>query len=120
MRLMKVVEHRWKLFDKIETYKDRYYKDVEKKYRTTKDLVPGDGCCGYESKPIPAGTLVELYNEPVDNYSHCYVIRSIDGTMFAFDPYGWKFFDKPSDLLCAEDGEIVPPEEDIPLLKEVA
>lgn len=96
MRLMRVKEVVYPSpFGESYSYKDRYYKDVEKRYRTTKDLVPGDGTCGLESKPIPAGTLVELYDEPVDNYSRCYVIRSIDGTMYAYDPYGWKFFAIP-------------------------
>ena len=45
----------------------------------------------FDSEPIPAETVVELFNEPVDNYSSCFVIRSLDGTMIAYDPYGFYF-----------------------------
>lgn len=72
------------------TVERKYYKD-KGLYRTKKDLTPGDGCCGFDSKPIPAGTVVELFSEPADNWLSCFVIRSLDGTMVAYDPYGFYF-----------------------------
>ena len=61
-------------------------------YRLVKDLAPGDGICGYK-KPMPAGTIVKLSTEAVDNYAFCYVARSLNGTMAAYDPYGFMFED---------------------------